>query len=414
MTEPAADLRPDLTDELTRLLAERILVIDGAMGTAIQRDRPSEATYRGERFADWPQDLQGNNDLLSITAPGDHRGDPPGVPRGRRRHPRDQHLQRQRHLAVRLRHVRPGPRAQPRGRTAGPSRRRRGHRADARQAAVRRRRDRPDLAHGVHLARRQRPRRAQRHLRRARGGLPRRRARPGRGRRRPPGGRDHLRHPQRQGGDLRPRDAVRGARPPLAGHHLGHDHRRLRPHAVRAGDRGVLGVGAARPAARGRAQLRARRDRDAALHRRAQPGRRHVRVVLSQRRPAQRVRGVRRAAARDRGRAEGVRAGRVPQPGRRLLRHDARAHPRDRGRGGRRTPSRGPRGRRRDATLRSRAVHDHRGQPLRERGGAHQHHRLREVPQPDQGRRLRQRPRRRRAAGRERRPGHRRQHGRRA
>ena len=44
--------------------AERILVIDGAMGTAIQRDRPSEATYRGERFADWPSDLQGNNDLL--------------------------------------------------------------------------------------------------------------------------------------------------------------------------------------------------------------------------------------------------------------------------------------------------------------------------------------------------------------
>ncbi len=70
MTEPTADLRPDRTDELSRLLAERILVIDGAMGTAIQRDRPSEATYRGDRFADWSQDLQGNNDLLSITAPG--------------------------------------------------------------------------------------------------------------------------------------------------------------------------------------------------------------------------------------------------------------------------------------------------------------------------------------------------------
>ena len=45
------------------------MVIDGAMGTAIQRDRPDEAGYRGERFAEWPTALQGNNDLLSITQP---------------------------------------------------------------------------------------------------------------------------------------------------------------------------------------------------------------------------------------------------------------------------------------------------------------------------------------------------------
>jgi 5-methyltetrahydrofolate--homocysteine methyltransferase len=63
------DLRPDATAELTALLQERIVVLDGAMGTAIQRDRPDEAGYRGERFADWPSDLQGNNDLLSITQP---------------------------------------------------------------------------------------------------------------------------------------------------------------------------------------------------------------------------------------------------------------------------------------------------------------------------------------------------------
>jgi 5-methyltetrahydrofolate--homocysteine methyltransferase len=62
-------LRPDATAELTALLRERILVLDGAMGTAIQRDRPDEAGYRGERFADWPSDVQGNNDLLSLTAP---------------------------------------------------------------------------------------------------------------------------------------------------------------------------------------------------------------------------------------------------------------------------------------------------------------------------------------------------------
>ncbi|MCW2764567.1 MAG: methionine synthase, partial [Nocardioides sp.] len=63
------NLRPDPTEDLTRILRERIVVIDGAMGTAIQRDRPDESGYRGERFADWPSDLVGNNDLLTITQP---------------------------------------------------------------------------------------------------------------------------------------------------------------------------------------------------------------------------------------------------------------------------------------------------------------------------------------------------------
>ncbi|MBD8869493.1 MULTISPECIES: methionine synthase [Bacteria] len=62
-------VRPDATAALTAAFEERILVIDGAMGTAIQRDRPDEAGYRGERFADWPSDLQGNNDLLTLTQP---------------------------------------------------------------------------------------------------------------------------------------------------------------------------------------------------------------------------------------------------------------------------------------------------------------------------------------------------------
>jgi 5-methyltetrahydrofolate--homocysteine methyltransferase len=61
--------RPDVTDALTRTLGERIMVIDGAMGTAIQRDRPDEAGYRGDRFADWPQDLVGANDVLTLTQP---------------------------------------------------------------------------------------------------------------------------------------------------------------------------------------------------------------------------------------------------------------------------------------------------------------------------------------------------------
>ncbi|MEN4473085.1 methionine synthase [Mycolicibacterium cosmeticum] len=63
------NIRPDCTDELTAALRRRIVVIDGAMGTAIQRDRPDEAGYRGERFKDWPSDLVGNNDLLTLTQP---------------------------------------------------------------------------------------------------------------------------------------------------------------------------------------------------------------------------------------------------------------------------------------------------------------------------------------------------------
>lgn len=54
---------------LKELLAQRILIIDGAMGTMIQRHKLEEADYRGERFADWASDLKGNNDLLVLTQP---------------------------------------------------------------------------------------------------------------------------------------------------------------------------------------------------------------------------------------------------------------------------------------------------------------------------------------------------------
>jgi 5-methyltetrahydrofolate--homocysteine methyltransferase len=50
-------------------LKERILIIDGAMGTMIQRHKLTEADYRGERFKDWHCDVKGNNDLLNITQP---------------------------------------------------------------------------------------------------------------------------------------------------------------------------------------------------------------------------------------------------------------------------------------------------------------------------------------------------------
>jgi len=54
---------------ISEILKSRILVLDGAMGTMIQRHKFSEEDYRGERFKDYSQPLQGNNDLLSITQP---------------------------------------------------------------------------------------------------------------------------------------------------------------------------------------------------------------------------------------------------------------------------------------------------------------------------------------------------------
>ena len=57
------------TAALYKALNERILVLDGAMGTMLQRYKFSEEDYRGERFKDWEYSLKGNNDLLSLTQP---------------------------------------------------------------------------------------------------------------------------------------------------------------------------------------------------------------------------------------------------------------------------------------------------------------------------------------------------------
>ena len=70
---PALPIAPDQTASvearLRALLARRILVLDGAMGTMIQRYRLGEADYRGARFADFAHDVKGNNELLSLTRP---------------------------------------------------------------------------------------------------------------------------------------------------------------------------------------------------------------------------------------------------------------------------------------------------------------------------------------------------------
>ncbi len=72
-TKPVGDMpkvpQPDRTEELEKLFAERILVLDGAMGTMIQKHKLSEEAFRSDRFTDWPLDLKGNNDLLTLTQP---------------------------------------------------------------------------------------------------------------------------------------------------------------------------------------------------------------------------------------------------------------------------------------------------------------------------------------------------------
>ncbi|NLF63270.1 MAG: dihydropteroate synthase, partial [Chloroflexi bacterium] len=59
----------DATERVRQELERRILVLDGAMGTMIQSYELGEADFRGERFAGWPRDLMGNNDLLNLTQP---------------------------------------------------------------------------------------------------------------------------------------------------------------------------------------------------------------------------------------------------------------------------------------------------------------------------------------------------------
>ena len=64
-----------MSDRSTRLTAlrtalqQRILILDGGMGTMIQSYKLEEQDYRGARFADWPSDVKGNNDLLLLSKP---------------------------------------------------------------------------------------------------------------------------------------------------------------------------------------------------------------------------------------------------------------------------------------------------------------------------------------------------------
>src|SRR3989338_5711273 len=69
-TASARSLNKIMTEHpLYRLLAQRILILDGAMGTMIQRYKLDEAAYRGKKFAKYPVDIKGNNELLVLTKP---------------------------------------------------------------------------------------------------------------------------------------------------------------------------------------------------------------------------------------------------------------------------------------------------------------------------------------------------------
>ena len=59
----------DPNHPLLEIARRRVLILDGAMGSMLQTYRLDEDGYRGERFADWPQSLRGNNDLLNLTQP---------------------------------------------------------------------------------------------------------------------------------------------------------------------------------------------------------------------------------------------------------------------------------------------------------------------------------------------------------
>ena len=256
-----------------------------------------------------------------------HRDDPPRVPRRRRRHHRDQHLQRQRRLPVRLRHGGAGLRAQPRGRrgspAGSPTRRRPGRRtrsATSPGRSARPRARRPSRPTSTTPAPATCPstsswRRTPRRPTACSTAAPtccssRRSSTPS--------------TPRRRSSRSRRVFEERGRRWPVivSGTITDASGRTLSGQVTEAFWTSIRHVAPARR----RAQLRARRQGDAALHRRDVARRRLVRLLLPQRRPAQRLRRVRRDARRDGRDHRRVRRRRLRQPRRRLLRH----HPRPR------------------------------------------------------------------------------------
>ena len=314
---------------LRRLAAERILVLDGAMGTMIQALSLDEEGYRGARFDAWNREVRGNNDLLNLTRPDAIRAIHLAYFRAgadivstntfsSTRVAQSDYAMAEIAYELNLEGARLAKEAAdfaqaedgrarfvagaigPTNRTASIS---------------------PDVANPGFRSitfdeLRLRLRRTD--------------PRPDRRRRRCAADRDHLRHAQRQGRDLRRRRSHGSVRHPRAGDDLGHHHRPLRAAPLRADARSILEFGRPRRAAVDRAQLRARRARDARPCRRARPRRRYADLRLSQCRPAQRIRPLRRRPGGHGDADRRIRRCRPCQHCRRLLRHHARSHPRHR------------------------------------------------------------------------------------
>ena len=317
---------------LRRLAAERILVLDGAMGTMIQALGLDEEGFRGARFDAWNREVRGNNDLLNLSRPDAVR-------------------------AIHLDYFRAGADIVSTNTFSST----RIAQADYGMAEIAYELN----AEGARLAReaaavaqdedgRQRfvagavgptnrtasisPDVANPGFRAVtfdelRARLCRASARAARRRRRHAADRDHFRHAQRQGRALRHRRGACRARGRRAGDDFRHHHRPFRPLPVRPNAGGVLEFDRARRAAIGRAQLRARRQGNARPYRRTLARRRHLDLRLSQCRPAQRIRPLRRGPRGDGGADRRIRRVGPRQYRRRLLRHHARPHPRHRARG---------------------------------------------------------------------------------
>ena len=413
-------MQPDRTALLIRLMRERILILDGAMGTMIQHYKLSEADYRGERFHDHSHDLKGNNDLLvaDAAARSSARSTTQYLEAGAdiiETNTFNSTSIAQADYGMESGRVRAEPRGGAGSRARRPTR--------SRRATPRRPRFvagalGPDQPHRLDLARRERSRASATSpstswstpTREAVRGLV-------------DGGVDLLLvetifDTLNAKAALFAIDAATSRRPAqrLPIMISGTITDASGPHALGPDARSVLELGAPRAAALDRAQLRARREADAAVHRGARAHRRHLRLARTRTRAC-------RTRCAETGYDETpeqtacllarVRAERLPQHRRRLLRHDARAHQGDRR--GAAAASRRARCRRSSTALRLSGL-----EPLNigddslfvnigERTNVTGSHGLRAA---DPGRRLRRGAVGRAPAGRERRADDRRQHGR--
>ena len=202
VTEAAFARQEDALTALHRAANERVLLIDGAMGTQIQCLGLNEGHFRGNRFHSCERHLQGNNDLLTLDSAAGDRRHPFFLCDGGRGHSRNQYFFLDLDRAGRLRDAGVRLRAQSRRGATGAAGGDQGGKG-RRPPPFRRRRAGADEPHRVALPGRQQSGLPRGHLRRVAHRLRRAASGAHRWRRRPRSDRDHFRHPQRQGGNLR-------------------------------------------------------------------------------------------------------------------------------------------------------------------------------------------------------------------